>query len=80
MLYTNELSLYVPDCVTVVQFADDTQLLISGKKSDLPRIIRIMEETLVTIYQWFCANSMKSQARNPSYDKKYATCLHQLLW
>ena len=32
MLYSNELSLYVPDCVTVVQFADDTQLLISGKK------------------------------------------------
>ena len=31
MLYANELSLYVPDSVTVVQFADDTQLLISGR-------------------------------------------------
>ena len=59
MLYTNELSLYVPNCVTVVQFADDTQLLISGKKSDLPRIIRIMEETQGTIYIWFCVNSLK---------------------
>ena len=35
-------SLFVPDGVRVVQFADDTKLLVRGKKSDLPRIIALV--------------------------------------
>ena len=62
MLYANELSLYVPDRVTVVQFADDTQLLVSGKKSDAPMLVSTMENALSSIYQWFCANGMKVNA------------------
>ena len=62
VLYTvfiNDLSLFVPDGVRVVQFADDTQLLVSGKKSDLPLIIALMEKALVCVYNWFCSHGMK---------------------
>ena len=61
-VFTNELSLYVPDGVQVVQFADDTQLIVSGRKSDLPLIIARMERALVCVYDWFCANGMKLNA------------------
>ena len=61
-VFTNELSLYVPEGVRVVQFADDTQLLVSGKEGDLPRIIALMERALACVYQWFCAHSMKLNA------------------
>ena len=62
MLYANELNLYVPDTVTVVQFADDTQLLITGKKSDMRSLVNTMEHALSSLYQWFCANGMKVNA------------------
>ena len=50
------------DCVTVVQFADDTQLLVSGPKSELCRLVTLMETALATIFQWFCNNGMKVNA------------------
>ncbi|KAF0301764.1 RNA-directed DNA polymerase from mobile element jockey [Amphibalanus amphitrite] len=36
-VFANEMYLYLPANVTMVQFADDTQLLVSGKKRDLPQ-------------------------------------------
>ena len=50
------------DSVTVVQFAGDTQLLISGKKSDMQSLVNVMESSLASLYQWFCANGMKVNA------------------
>ena len=32
-LFANDLSLHVPDGVTIAQFADDTQILVTGKKT-----------------------------------------------
>ena len=61
-LYTNDLSLHVPEPVTTVQFADDTQLLITGKKQDLPNMIVSMESALDSLYQWFCTHGMKLNA------------------
>ena len=61
-VFTNELSLFVPDGVRVVQYADDTQLLVSGKKSELPALIVRMEQALVSVYDWFCSNGMKLNA------------------
>ena len=52
-LYTNDLSLHVPECVTTVQFADDTQLLITGKKQDMQNMIVTMESALDSLYQWY---------------------------
>ena len=61
-LYTNDVSLYVPESVSTVQFADDTQLLISGKKQDIHAMIMTMEQTLDSLYQWYCSHGMKLNA------------------
>ena len=59
MLFANDLSLYVPDDVTIVQYADDTQLLVSGKNHDIQRLVARMGNALNSVYQWFCHNGMK---------------------
>ena len=62
MLFANDLSQCVPDEVTVVQFADDTQVLVSGKKQDLQQLTDRMEAALCSLYQWFCHNGVKLNA------------------
>ena len=42
-----------------VQFADDEQLLVTGKKQDLATTISLMEAALDSAHQWFCHNGMK---------------------
>ena len=59
MLFANDLALHVQSDVTVVQYADDVQLLLSGKKQHLPQLIMQMENALETLYQWFCHHSLK---------------------
>ena len=59
MIYANDLSLHVPDSMSTVQFADDTQILITGKKRDLQTMIMQMENTLKTLFRWFCSHGMK---------------------
>ncbi|KAF0297945.1 putative low affinity copper uptake protein 2 [Amphibalanus amphitrite] len=73
-VFTNELSLFVPDGVRVVQFADDTQLLVSGQKSDLPRMTALMERALECVYTWFCSHGMKLNAA-----KTQVTCGYFLM-
>ena len=63
MIYANDLSLYVPDSVSIVQFADDTQILISGKKADIKTMITRMEATLNMLFKWFCSHNMKVNAQ-----------------
>ena len=41
-VFANDLSLFAEDAV-VVQYADDTQILVSGKKSDFHNVVRRME-------------------------------------
>ena len=62
MLFANDLNLHMPDGVTIVQFADDTQILVTGKKRELANIISLMETALDTAYRWFCHNGMKVNA------------------
>ena len=62
MLFANDLSLHVPDGVTIVQFADDTQILVTGKKRDLATIVSLTETALDIIYRWFCQHGMKTNA------------------
>ena len=59
MLYANDLSLGVNDDVTIIQYADDTQVLVSGNRRDLHRIVARMQIALNYIYTWFCHNGMK---------------------
>ena len=62
LLFSDDLSLHVPDGVKIVQFADDTQLLVTGPKADLHRLIGLMESALSVLFQWFCNNCMKVNA------------------
>ena len=59
MLFSNDLCLHVDDDVTVVQYADDVQLLVSAKKQHLTRLVTRMESSLNTLFQWFCQHNMK---------------------
>ena len=58
-LFANDLGLYVDESVTLVQYADDVQILISGNKQELPEMIKKIENTLDSLFQWFCHHRMK---------------------
>ena len=64
LLYTvfaNDLSLYAPDA-HVVQYADDTQVLVSGSKGDMTALVSRMESCLASLDLWFRCNSLKVNA------------------
>ena len=63
LLYANDLSLCVGEGVSIIQYADDTQVLVSGMKRDLPSLIARMENALTSLFHWFCFNGMKVNAR-----------------
>ena len=42
-----------------LQYADDTQVLISGKKDSLPQLIASMEQTLDSLDIWFHSHGLK---------------------
>ena len=60
-IFANDLSLFAEDAV-VVQYADDTQILVSGKKSDFDNVVFRMEQTLISLDSWFRANGLKLNA------------------
>ena len=61
-MFSADLGLYIENNVKIFQYADDTQLLISGPKSDLQSLVRQMESALGTVTQWFAQNHMKLNA------------------
>ena len=58
-VYSNDISLYVESEVTIIQYADDTQLLVTGRKSDIASLVHRMETALNTLHRWFMQNSLK---------------------
>ena len=60
-IFANNMSLHVPD-VTIVEFADDTQLLVSRRKADMASLISRMESALSTLFTWSCSNDMEIKA------------------
>ena len=60
-IFSNNLSLYA-NTATVFQYADDTQLVVSGSPNDLGGLITQMEASLTSLNDWFCANSLKVNA------------------
>ena len=60
-IYANDLSLFAEGTV-VVQYADDTQILVSGKKSEFWDVVSQMERTLASLDAWFSANGLKVNA------------------
>ena len=61
-IYANDLCLYVPEDVRIVQFADDTQIWTTGKKRDLPQLISRIEMALQCMLDWFSHHGMKVNA------------------
>ena len=60
-VFANDISLFAEDAV-VVQYADDTQILVSGKKADFKNVIHRMERALSSLDIWFRANGLKVNA------------------
>ena len=64
LLY-NDLSLFSEDAV-VIQYADDTQILVSGRKADFDKVIRKLEPILESVGSWFCAKGLEVNAEKLS--------------
>ena len=60
-VFSNDLSLYSGDAVAF-QYADDTQVLVSGPRNDLGGLIARMEASLASLNAWFCAHGLKVNA------------------
>ena len=60
-IFANDLCLFAEDAV-VVQYADDTQVLVSGKKSEIQNVIDRMETALSSLDIWIRANGLKVNA------------------
>ena len=74
-IFANDLSLHAPDA-HVTQYADDTQILVSDLKCNLPSLIQRMESTLSSLATWFHAhglklNTSKNRAPSPGHKAKY---------
>ena len=57
-IFANDLPLFAPEA-HVVQYADDTQILLSGKKDSLPQLIAAMEQVLHSLDIWFHSHGLK---------------------
>ena len=60
-IYVNDMCLYI-DGVEIIQFADDTQILISGKKKHLAAMVAKLEQALDQLSEWFNENRLKVNA------------------
>ena len=60
-VFANDLSLFAEGAV-VVQYADDTQILVSGKKSKIQSVVSQMEQVLASLDIWFRTNGLKVNA------------------
>ena len=61
-MFSNDVSLHVEQNVHITQYADDTQLVVSGKKADLTETVAKMERAVSTLYRWFEQHEMKLNA------------------
>ena len=57
-IFSNNLSLYAGDAATF-QYADDTQVLVSGPARNHGVLISRMEASLASLNDWFCACALK---------------------
>ena len=57
-IFCNDLALHVPGA-TIVQYADDVQIAVKGKKSQISELTATMESHLAALNDWFCAYGMK---------------------
>ena len=60
-VFANDLGQFAQDAV-VIQYADDTQILVSGKKTQLQTVVARMEHVLSSLDSWFRSNGLKVNA------------------
>ena len=60
-IFSNDLALHADDAC-VFQYADDTQLLVSGPKNNVSALISRMEASLEALNKWFHSNALKVNA------------------
>ena len=60
-IFANEMDLHTGDS-TVVQYADDTQILVCGKKERLHELVHRVETAIEKHVDWFCQSQMKINA------------------
>ena len=60
-IFANDLSLYTGDAVAF-QYADDTQILVSGPRNDLRGLTSRMEASLSSLNIWFSSHALKVNA------------------
>ena len=61
-IYANDLPMFT-DSAEIVQYADDTQVMVSGGTGDLGTLTRLMEHNLALLAHWFGKNGMKLNAQ-----------------
>lgn len=61
-IFSNDVSLHVERDVHITQYADDTQIVVSGRKANMGEVIRRVERAVSTMYQWFGQHAMKLNA------------------
>ena len=57
IIYVNDLSLHLTNCF-IVQYADDTQILIEGSINDLENLIKRAEDVLMKAKIYFQKNGL----------------------
>ena len=60
-VFSNDLSLHAEGAL-VYQYADDTQVLVSGPKDDLRGLTSRMERSLESLSRWFISHALKVNA------------------
>ena len=65
-IYANDLSLYT-EGAHVVQYADDTQVAVSGGVGDIGSLVQHMEHNLALLSRWFGKNGIKINAQKTQF-------------
>ena len=58
-IFSNDVSLHVEHDVHVTQYADDTQIVVTGRKEHLSAVVSKMERAVSTLHQWFGQHALK---------------------
>ena len=61
-IYANDLPLYTDESTSIIAYADDVQLYVSGPPRDLSRVIQTLEHSLAVVSNWYGNNGLKINA------------------
>ena len=65
-IYANDLPLCT-EGASVTQYADDTQVAVSGGTGDIGALVRLMEHNLALLSRWFSKNGIKINAQKTQF-------------